>query len=125
MKGKLKGDTLKGAACYRFSFSKEQRRMLHDFCEQLGLSASSEGMAKEIYKNFLKRTLNITITPKSAICASIYIAAILHEEHRAQPQFRQLFNISEFTLRKWWHFVAEVVEADHIAMFEHLLKKKG
>ena len=112
MDKKLKGDALKGAACRHISFSEEKREMLHSFCEELGLPLEIEEHAVLIYKTFLRRTLDITITPKSAICASIYIAALLRGEHRPQPEFKRLFGISCATMAKWWHFVADVVGVD-------------
>lgn len=106
---KLKGDALKGAACHRNSFSNEKREMIHTFCEELALPPQIEDQAVLIYKAFLRRTLDTTITPKSAICASIYIAALLRGMHRPQPEFKRLFGISGATMAKWWHFVADVV----------------
>lgn len=83
--------------------------MMHTFCERLELPLEIEEQSVLIYKAFLRKTLDITITPKSAICASIYIAALLQSEHRPQPEFKRLFGISGATMTKWWRFVADTV----------------
>jgi len=108
----LKGDALKGAACRHISFSEEKRAMMHTFCKELALPLEIEEQAVLIYKTFLRKTLDITIMPKSAICASIYIAALLRGRHRPQPEFRRLFGISGATMTKWWRFVADTVGVD-------------
>ena len=106
------GDALKGLACRQMSFSEEKRTMIHTFCVELKLPAEVEEQVVDIYKTFLRKTLDITITPKSAICASIYIAAINCGEQRTQLQFKRLFGISEPTIRWWSRFVTEVVGKD-------------
>lgn len=116
---KMKGGVLKGAACYRFSYSEGQKEIIHRSCEKLGLSVMVEEKAKEIYKNFLKSTLDTTIIPKHAIYGSIYIAAILCGEHRTQLVFKDALEVSEPTVSKWYRIISDTwdeMDADYFLM---------
>ena len=107
MDKKAEGKVLKGMACRRFSYSDEQRDMLHHFCEKPELSKKCERNADGVYKRFPKRAINISINPKSAIYACIYVTAALSGEYRTFQEFKRVFGVTPPTMAKWQHLVEE------------------
>lgn len=109
----LKGDALKGKACRVFLFSETQKEILSDICHQLGLSEKVLIKATDIYKTFLRRTLDKTVgVPKYPIYTCVYIAAILEGEHKTYREFWDITGITDTTMRRWYKRVMGVLPED-------------
>jgi transcription initiation factor TFIIB len=84
------------------------------FCSGMGLSGEVQSTAIEILREATERELTSGRGPTGVAAAAIYIASVLHCEHRTQKEVADIAGVTEVTIRNRYKELVEELDIESV-----------
>ena len=82
------------------------------FASDLGLSASTELMARRLCEELEDKELDIGISPSSIGAATLYIAGVMNNQRRTQREISEISGVTEVTIRNRYKQIVQTLQLD-------------
>ena len=82
------------------------------FSSDLGLTASTELMARRLCEELEVKELDIGVSPSSVGAATLYIAGVLNNQRRTQREIAEISGVTEVTIRNRYKDISQWLNLD-------------